>query len=193
MFNFTLALDRNADRWPERDAVVFGDRRLTNRALDERVNSLACGLSELGIGRNDVVAILLYNCPEFLETTLAVNKLGAIFLPLNFRLAPPEWAYILRHAGARTIVTEPEFVPGLQAIGADLPDLDATIVVDDASDSQRSFERIVDRHAGARVATAQVGPDDVQRLMYTSGTTSRPKGVPLTHGNVLWKTFGHIV
>src|SRR5262245_36782078 len=120
MFNFTRALDRNADRWPDREAVVHGDRRLTNRELDRRVNALAAVLARLGIERGDVVAILLYNCPEFFEVTLAVNKLGAIFLPLNYRLAAPEWAYILGHAGAVVVVTEPEFLGGLDSVRSEL-------------------------------------------------------------------------
>src|ERR1017187_7098043 len=193
MFNFTRALDRNADGWPDREAVVFEDRRLTNAALADRVNSLAAGFAELGVGRDDVVALLLYNGTEFLETTLAVNKVGGVFMPLNYRLAPPEWAYILNHAGAKAIVTEPEFVTGLEAINGDLPKLGATILVGGRGRSELGFEDLINAHAGARIATVDRGPDDIQRLMYTSGTTSRPKGVPLSHGNVLWKIFGHIV
>lgn len=193
MFNFTRALDRNADRWPDRESVVFAGRRLTNAALADRVNALAAGLAGLGIGRGDVVALLLHNSTEFLETTLAVNKVGGIFMPLNHRLAPPEWAYILNHAGAKAMVTESEFVGGLAAISGDLPELETTILVNAGDHPGVVYEELIGTNSGVWTATADCGPDDIQRLMYTSGTTSRPKGVPLSHGNVLWKIFGHIV
>ena len=166
---------------------------MTNGELADRVNALAVGLTEVGIGRGDVVALLLHNCTAFLVTTLGVNKVGAIFMPLNYRLAPPEWAYILEHAGAKAIVTEMEFMPGLAAIKSGLPNLEATILVGGRDERGLAFEDLIDANLGARIATVDCGPDDIQRLMYTSGTTSRPKGVPLSHSNVLWKIFGHIV
>ncbi|MBO0689581.1 MAG: AMP-binding protein, partial [Candidatus Dormibacteraeota bacterium] len=88
MFNSAATVDRNADRWPDREAVTQGARRLTNAGLLGRVQALAASLRDLDVGRGSVVAILLNNCPEFLEATLAVNRLGATWLPLNWRLAP---------------------------------------------------------------------------------------------------------
>lgn len=193
MFNFTRALDRNADRAPEREAVVFYDQRMTNRELDARVNALASGLVEVGIGRNDVVALLMNNCPEYLEATLAINKIGAIFLSLNFRLAPPEWQYIMDHAQARAIIVGSEFSDEIASIADRIPAVATRIVVGDEREQWQSYSALLEAHAGMRVPTADADAEDVQRLMYTSGTTSRPKGVPLTYGNVLWKTFGHVV
>lgn len=193
MFNFSLILDRNLDRWPDREVITFGDRRITNRELHGRVNALAAGLASLGIERGDVVALLLYNCPEFLETVFAANKLGAIFLPMNYRLASAEWEYILGHAGAKAIVSEPEFQPGVDDIAPNLSGLSRRLMVGGGSEGWLEFERLVESNRGAIVPTAEVGEDDVQRLMYTSGTTSRPKGVKISYGNLLWKNIGHIL
>jgi fatty-acyl-CoA synthase len=193
VFNFTRALDRNADRFPDREAVVFYDVRITNRDLNERVNALAAGLRDVGIGRNDVVALLMNNCPEYLAATLAINKLGAIFLALNFRLAPAEWQWIIDHSQARAIVVGPEFAQAIDGIAEQLPNVTCHLVLAEDRGRWKSYHRLLAGHSGATVATAEVGADDIQRLMYTSGTTSRPKGVPLTYGNVLWKTFGHVV
>ena len=193
MFNFTRALDRNADRAPDREAVAFYEQRMTNRELSVRVNALAAGLLELGVGRGDVVALLTNNCPEYLEATLAINKIGAIFLALNFRLAPPEWQYILAHAQTRAIIAGPEFVGAIDSIAPQLSVGMIRIALANEVPQWHSYASLVEANAGRIVPTEEVDEGDVQRLMYTSGTTSRPKGVPLTYGNVLWKIFGHIV
>ena len=193
MYNFVRFLDRSGDRWPNREALMFEQKRVTNKELDTRVNALAASLLDRGFGRGDVIALLMNNCTEFLEAAFAINKLGAIFLPLNYRLAPPELEYILGHSGARGIVTQLEFLAAVEGIQRTLPGLGEVLVVGLSSPDVRSYERAVEGHLGTRIPTAEVGIDDVQRLMYTSGTTARPKGVPLTYGNVLWKVFAHIV
>jgi fatty-acyl-CoA synthase len=193
MFNFVRFLDRSGDRWPNREALMFEEKRLTHKELDARVNALAASLLDRGFGRGDVIALLMNNCMEFLESAFAINKLGAIFLPLNYRLAQPELAYILGHSGARGIVTELEFLGTVENIQRTLPELAEVLVVGLSSTDARAYEPAVKSHLGTRVSTAEVGTDDVQRLMYTSGTTARPKGVPLTYGNVLWKVFAHVV
>src|SRR5580698_5464808 len=117
MFNLARSLDRNADRTPDEDAVIFRDTRLTHRQLRDRVNALAAAFLAAGVGPGDIVALLMGNCPEFLESALAVNRVGAAFLPLNVRLAEPELEYIIRHAGATAIVTEPGLAGPVAAIG----------------------------------------------------------------------------
>src|SRR5580693_3081980 len=117
MFNLTRSLDRNADRTPHEDAVIFRDTRRTHLQLLDRVNALAAAFLEAGVGKGDIVALLMGNRPEFLESALAVNRVGAAFLPLNVRLAEPELEYIIGHAGAAAIVTEPGLAGPVAAIG----------------------------------------------------------------------------
>ncbi|KKD06322.1 acyl-CoA synthetase [Streptomyces sp. WM6386] len=194
MHNFSSILDYHLAQRPDAVAVTQEDRRLTVRELHERVNRLAAGLTELGVGRGDVVALLLYNRPEFLELLYAVNRVGAVFLPLNYRLSEEEWAYILDHAETKVLFTEPEFVRPADRIAGKLTGLEHRILVDGSAEGAwTGYEALLDRHPGARVEPVDVEPDDLQRLMYTSGTTSRPKGVRITYGNVQAKNLAHIV
>src|SRR5580704_14466911 len=195
MFNLARSLDRNADRTPHDDAVIFGATRLTHLQLLDRVNALAAGLREAGIGKGDIVALLMGNRPEFLEAALAVNRVGAAFLPLNVRLAEPELEYIIRHAGAVAIVTEPGFAAPVTAIGGRLTTPWTVVVAGEdeaAGPGATRYESFLGAHRGAAVPPADVGEADLHRLMYSSGTTAHPKGVPITYGNFYWKTIGHV-
>jgi len=194
MFNLARSLDRNADRTPHDDAVIFRDTRLTHRELLERVNALAAAFTEAGVGKGDIVALLMGNRPEFLESALAVNRVGAAFLPLNVRLAEPEIEYIIRHAGATAIVTEPGFAGPVLAIGGRLATPWTVVMVGDADGlaGTAGYESFLGAHRGASVPCADVGEADLHRLMYSSGTTAHPKGVPITYGNFYWKTIGHV-
>ncbi|KPI11534.1 o-succinylbenzoate--CoA ligase [Actinobacteria bacterium OK074] len=202
MHNFASILDYHLAQRPDAVVVAQDERHLTVRQLHARVNQLAEGLADLGIRRGDVVGLLLYNRPEFLELIYAANRIGAVFLPLNYRLSEEEWAYILGHAQAKAIVTEAEFAPATERIAKKLPDLEHRILVDReasgetgaaASGAWTGYEDLLAQHEGALVEPVDVALDDLQRLMYTSGTTSRPKGVRITYGNVQAKNLAHIV
>jgi fatty-acyl-CoA synthase len=196
MDNFAEILDYHADRTPERVAVVDGDLTLTYADLLTRVGALARTLTDLGVGEGDIVAILLTNRAEFLETVFAVNRLGAAFLPLNFRLAPDEWAYILDHSGASVLVSESAFAPAVDTIAGGPAH---KLLVDGAeingsTGGWQEYHALVGTHlAEPPPPVADVPGDHLQRLMYTSGTTSRPKGVRITHHNTLFKNLGMIV
>jgi fatty-acyl-CoA synthase len=192
MENFAGTLDYQAERRPDKVVLTLGDRTLTNVQLYDRVNALAQSLRDMGVGRGDIVAILLYNCPEFLELVYAVNRLGAAFMPLNYRLAPAEWQYILGHAEAKVIVADPEFTPAVTEFTAALPALQHTVVMGEA-DGWTPYDELVGRNPGARVPVVDVEGGELQRLMYTSGTTARPKGVCISHRNLAWKNLGYLV
>lgn len=188
MYNFAGVLEHNVGRYPDKVVLAQGERRTTNRELSARVHALAAGLRERGIGRGDIVALLLYNHIEFVETVLALNHLGAAFLPLNYRLSPAEWEFILGNSEAAAILTEPEFADAVAAIP-----VRHRLLLGEARNGWLSYDDLVAGHLGETVPIAEVGPDALQRLMYTSGTTSRPKGVCITHANVLYKNLGQIV
>jgi acyl-CoA synthetase (AMP-forming)/AMP-acid ligase II len=192
--NFASILDYHLAQRPDAVAVAQEDQALMVRQLHERVNQLAAGLTELGIRRGDVVALLLYNRLEFLELVYAASRIGAVFLPLNYRLSEEEWQYILGHAQAKAVIAEPEFVPALERSAGCLTDLEHRILVGGMPEGAwRGYEALLDGHRGARVEPVDVGTEDLQRLMYTSGTTSRPKGVRITYGNLQAKNLAHIV
>ena len=219
MFNLARSLDRNADRTPDEAAVIFRDARLTHRQLLDRVNALAAAFRAAGVGRGDIVALLMGNRPEFLETALAVNRVGAAFLPLNVRLAEPELEYIIRHAGATAIVTEPGLAGPVAAISGRMGTPWTVVVAgggvagegDGAAQGGMaggvkgpgrpgrrgccggvSYESFLGAHLGAFVPAADVTESDLHRLMYSSGTTAHPKGVPISYRNFYWKTIGHV-
>ncbi|MCC7104720.1 MAG: AMP-binding protein, partial [Chloroflexi bacterium] len=104
--NFSKVLRHHADHEPDREVLIAGSRRITWGELDRRVDALAAALAGGGLARGDRLAILLYNCPEHIEIIFAANRLGAVFLPLNWRLAGEELFYILDHSGARGLISE---------------------------------------------------------------------------------------
>lgn len=192
--NWSYVLQRNTESFPNKEAVVFGERRLTYRELQERVDAFAHGLRELGIKRGDVVAILLYNCLEYIEITFAVNKLGAIWLPLNYRLSGEELKYILTHSEAKMLISETGFAPVIGQIRDGISGVKRFLSLgEDAAPGWESYDRLIEANLGSIVPHAMVDLDDLHRLMYTSGTTAHPKGVMITYGNLYWKNIAHIL
>lgn len=194
MTNFASSLDFHAHRKPNKVVVTDGDQTRTNSELLDRVKILAASLEDAGIGPGDLVALLMYNRVEFIELVYAVNRIGAAFLPLNYRLAPAEWQYILQHSEAKAIFTETEFVDALDSFSDEIPSLVFRASVDSvAGTGWNSYAELV-AASGRRVEeVAHVDENSLQRLMYTSGTTSRPKGVRITHRNVTWKNIALLV
>jgi len=192
--NWSLILERNAKMYPDKECLVFGDRRTTWAHLERRVHALAQTLKEMGVRAGDVVAILLYNCPEYIELSFAVNQIGAAWLPLNYRLAGPEFQFILNDSEAKVLVTEAEFAPTIQKIRPHLPALkDLLYIGESAPPGEKSYAKCVQERLSAIVEHHVVDLEDLHRLMYTSGTTGHPKGVMLTFGNLYWKNLGHII
>jgi acyl-CoA synthetase (AMP-forming)/AMP-acid ligase II len=188
--NWFAVLAHHALRSPDRPITIFEGATTTYADMAARATALAGGLHEQGVGHGDVVGLLSYNCPEFLETIFAANYLGAIAMPINWRLAAPEVRYILEHSEAKAFVVDPDLV--------DLAD-DAT------TGKERSLVRVALadtpgwvpladlRTTSAAPSASVMGTDGLHRLIYTSGTTGRPKGVMLTHANLAWKNLAHIV
>jgi fatty-acyl-CoA synthase len=192
-FNLAAVLAHHADRFPERACLVTGgagDRTITYRDLARRSGEVAAGLRRLGVHRGDVVGVLLYNCPEFIEVMFALSRLGAIFMPINWRLAADEVSYVLTHAGARAVVSEPELAPLADAARPQLPGA-AFVSLGDAPPEWTAYEAL--RAPDQPPAIEPVDGDDVHRLMYTSGTTARPKGVMISYANLYWKNVAHLV
>ena len=158
--------------------------RSTNYAeLGERTDRVAAGLTAAGVGPGDRVAVLSKNHPAILEMLYGAAKCGAVCLPVNWRLAPPEIAYIVAHSEASILVVGPEFVDAVAGIESELPRVHTILVIGD-SHRYRSYQDWVDAQPAADPGH-QGGPDDVIVQMYTSGTTGLPKGVQLTNRSVL--------
>ena len=190
--NWCNVLAHHAQRTPDKALTLFEGEVTTYGQMADRVAALAGGLRRRGVGTGDVVAILSHNSPEFLEALFASNYLGAIAMPINWRLAAPEVRYILDHAGARALVCDDALRPLADQAAHSLGDTLLRICTSpvDAPD----WTSIGDlRHSAEEAEPVAASGDDVHRLMYTSGTTGRPKGVMLTHANLAWKNLAHIV
>ncbi|ARK29729.1 acyl-CoA synthetase [Halalkalibacter krulwichiae] len=191
--NFSAVIRRWAELTPEKEVIVYQDQRITYKQLHDRISELAQGFLNLGVRKGDVVAVLLYNCSEFLEVYFAANRIGAVFLPLNFRLAAEEIAYVLDNAEAKVIVTEGDFHEQVDSIKGELPNLHYYVSLSSSTKSRwLNYYILVNENMGAVIHDENVELDDLNRLMYTSGTTSRPKGVIITNENLYWKNIAHI-
>jgi acyl-CoA synthetase (AMP-forming)/AMP-acid ligase II len=184
-------LDHHARRTPDKPLTVFGTAVLTYGTMVERATALAAGLADRGVAPGDVVGLLSHNCPEMLEVIFATSRLGAIAMPLNWRLAAEELRYILGHSGAHALVSDEELLPlaDAAATGLDPAPLQACTV---ACDGRLSLADVRAETRPDALPPAGGAADDVHRLMYTSGTTGRPKGVMITNANLAWKNFAHL-
>jgi fatty-acyl-CoA synthase len=160
---------------PEKIALRFEGEEISYAALDLRVRALAAHLAgERGVGRGDRVAHLGFNSPLVIELLFACARLGAIYLPLNWRLAPPELRAVLEHAVPRALVVDADHRATGEAIAAGLPAVPAEAL------------------RGGATAPDDGAPDDPVLLVYTSGTSGRPKGVLLTQSALYWNAASSI-
>ncbi len=189
-YNLAGVLAHHADRFPDRPCLIWDGEVIRYAELDRRAGRVAAGLRDLGVGRGDVVAVLLYNCPEFIEVMFAIGRIGAVFMPVNWRLAGEEVAYIATHAGAKLLVSEPELAALAEAVRPRLPGI-RFVSVGEASAGWTPFAVL--RDAAEAPALEAVSGEDLHRLTYTSGTTARPKGVMITYANLYWKNIAHLV
>jgi fatty-acyl-CoA synthase len=186
---------RHAHSRPDAVALRFDGVSTTWRELDDRIRRLATGLSARGVVKGDRVAVLMTNRPEFIEAVLAANLLGAIAVPVNFRLAPQEVTHLLADSGATVLITD-AMLTTLASVASKAAARPVRIIVtglgtaSDAGDSDdvESYEAIL---AGTepRPPQAEIDERDIALIMYTSGTTGLPKGAMLTHLNLLMQTI----
>jgi len=153
-------------------------RKLTYADLDRRTNRLVAALASLGIAKGDRVALLAPNCPEYFELQFACGRLGAIMLPLNWRLTVPELEYILSDSTPKLLVHDSSFAEQAKALSKHRLKIDP-----ERPDSD--YERAL-ADAGDTPAPEALTHDDIAMVMYTSGTTGHPKGAIITHGMVFW-------
>ncbi|MGN9837082.1 acyl-CoA synthetase [Nonomuraea sp. H19] len=178
---------RRAQLTPDRTAFVFDDRSLTYSEVHERVTRVAARLRDSGVRAGDRVAYLGPNHTAFAETMFATHVLGGIFVPLNFRLAAPEIDYMLGHCGAKILVYAPQCAGVVQSLsGASA--LDEIVALED-------YESWLAQGDATELAPIDVPVerDDIALILYTSGTTGRPKGAMLSHANLMWNTFNMLI
>jgi fatty-acyl-CoA synthase len=190
-------LRRAVQCYAEKTAVVDGDLRLTYAELGERVNRFSQVLLGLGVERGDRVCILSPNSHFFLESFYATSQIGAILVPLNYRLAGPEHEYILNHAGVGTVLVDWEYTPVIDEIRDSLPHVLNWIVARDGGAPPpadwQDWETLLAQTSPGPPPRLDIDENEVVSINYTSGTTARPKGVMLTHRNLYINAYSLIV
>ncbi|MCW1958522.1 MAG: fatty-acid--CoA ligase FadD5 [Mycobacterium sp.] len=188
--NWITQLRRHALMQPAATALRFMGRTITWVELERRVTGLASALHRRGVGSGDRVMILMLNRPEFVETCLAATMLGAIAVPVNFRLTPPELAYLVEDCGSAVMVTEP-MLAALAAAVREIAPVETVIVAEANSGlpgDVLGYEDLVSEE-GEPAPPVDVPGDSPALIMYTSGTTGHPKGAVLTHTNLAGQTM----
>src|SRR5215212_8851037 len=182
MINLSSFIAFHARQTPGRCALKYRGEEISYAAFDRRIRIVGGWLASLGIGPDHVVAVLMKNSAAFLDIAFATSHIGAIFLPINYRLASDEIAYIVENSGARLLIADEEL--GTSAAGPA-----PIVLVDEAAQSNAT--RLA-KNAKPAVAARRL-PAELMRLMYTSGTTDRPKGVMLSYENFYWKSADHVL
>ena len=186
---------RNARKYPDKEALVYGKTRLTYKQLNARINRLAHALLDIGITKGAKVAILSFNCNQFLEAYYALGKIGGIAVPLNFRLHTEELTYMVNHSDAEAFIIGEPFVQMVKDMRKDLPRVRKYIsITDKPVKGMLHYENLIAKYPDDEPLVL-IDEDDPLFIMYTAGTTGRPKGAIITHKNevVMWMLGGFYV
>ncbi|UCF83684.1 MAG: long-chain fatty acid--CoA ligase [Desulfobacteraceae bacterium] len=186
--NIAWWVERWSELHPDKPAILFEGERINYSELHERSNRTSCWFQSLGLTKGDRVAVMLNNCPEFIELYVACSRLGAIFVPINFRLAGPELEYTLKNSKPKLFVFGNEYADDISKhnLSDCLPLMQLAVV-----GGQSAFTGTLNYTSGAIVfqgckptlkgSSGPADPEEPQVIMYTSGTTGLPKGAVLSH------------
>ncbi|MFI0448279.1 long-chain-fatty-acid--CoA ligase [Actinomadura sp. 6N118] len=184
MQGLTEVLRDRARQHPDRVAFIAGETKVTYRDFDRRADRAAAALAAAGVGHDDRVAILDKNSIEYVEQLFGAARLGAVQVPVNYRLAPDEVAYIVNNAQAKVFIVGADFLPVLDAIAGKLQHTTHMVVIDGSGHTYLDYATWVGAHedpAPVDDSTIETASTFVQ--LYSSGTTGLPKGVMLSHDN----------
>lgn len=184
-------LERNRRFYPDRLAITDGKTRVTHKEFADNVFRTMQALFHLNLARGDRVACLLSNVPEIMELYFAVPFSGMIIVPLNYRLSPKELQFQIENSGARILVVEKQYVEKINAIRPDLRGIKDFIVVGGHEDNCINYEEMRSGYDPEIPDGIEVYENDIADINYTSGTTGKPKGVMLTHKNILSQIYGY--
>ena len=165
---------------PDRLSIVYGENRWTFAQTAERVQQLGSALVALGIRQGDRLGILQVNCPQYIEVYFAAASVGAILVPLNFRAKADELSYMVNHAEAKILFVGNRYLDMVEGLRSQLPTVEQCIPLEGKPRSMMAYDDLL-RSSSANPVPHEIQDEDITILMYTSGTTGRPKGVPLRH------------
>lgn len=192
VMNLANFLTQAARRHPDEIGFVWGERTWTWAAMEARVNAMAAALAgEFGVGKGDRVLVQSSNCNQMFESMFACFRLGAVWVPTNYRQSPDEVAYLAQASGARGMICGAAFTAHAEACRRQAPEIGFVISIGPSGFAE-DYDAIVDRHAEQSVPAAAVDRDDPCWFFFTSGTTGRPKAAVLTHGQMAFVITNHL-
>ncbi|GAB3053096.1 long-chain-fatty-acid--CoA ligase [Virgibacillus ainsalahensis] len=187
MFTDLTPLDwkrRAIKYYPNKTAVIDGEKKFTYKEFGERVNRLSVALTEAGIEKEEHVAVMLPNTHEMLECFYGIGQLGAVMVPLNYRISPSDMEYIINHSDAKMLIVDEEFTGSIKEIENNLS-LEEIIIVSITGQESKlkgiDYENFLKHAPSSNPPEVVIDENQMLTLNYTSGTTSNPKGVMLTH------------
>ncbi len=188
-----LDFARRARRlYADREAVVDGILRLTYRQFFDRCDRWSTALQRLGVKPGDRVATIAPNTHTHLEAFYAVPQIGAVIVPINYRLTADDFAYILKHSGARVVCVFADYLDAVDSIRDQVPGVEQFIALSGQKDGWTDYEALLAATEPDFVA-AEIVETEMIALNYTSGTTANPKGVMVTHRNTAMNVMGHLM
>ncbi|MCP4620551.1 MAG: AMP-binding protein [Bradyrhizobium sp.] len=193
VMNLAYMLTQNARRHGDRVGFVWDDRSFTWREIEAKVTALAAALAARGVDKGDRVLVHSKNCDEMFWSMFAAFRLGAVWVPTNFRLMPDEVAYLATASGAKAFLCHGDFPEHAEAVKAASPALAFTWRIGDTGGfGERTVAEAIAAHADAKVEDARVDYNDPCWFFFTSGTTGRSKAAVLTHGQMAFVVTNHL-
>ena len=183
---------RTRSLYPEREAVVDGAARYTYEQFFERCDRWSAALQRLGVAKGDRVAYISPNTHQNLESFYGAPQIGAVLVPINFRLTPTEIEYILKHSGAKVVCAHSDYLEAIGAIRQACPAVEHCIALEGEHPGWQSYEALLGAES-ASFDRPDITERDLLTINYTSGTTSRPKGVMITHRNAYMNMVGTLL
>ena len=176
----------------EREAVVDGDLRLTYAQFCDRCDRWSATLQRLGVARGDRVAYIAPNTCAQLESFYAVPQIGAVLVPINYRLTPDDFVYLTNHSGAKVVCAHSDYLAAIESIRSQVPAIEHFVALEGSQAGWLDYETLLAAAANDFVHP-EIRESDLLTINYTSGTTSRPKGVMITHRNAYMNSVGALL
>lgn len=177
---------------PQREAVVDRDLRLTYEEFFDRCDRWSSVLQSMGVAKGDRVAYIAPNTHAQLESFYAVPQLGAVLVPVNFRLSADDFVYIVNHSGAKVLCVHADQLDTVDGVRDRMPDVERFVALEGARPGWEDYEALL-AEAGPDFTRPEIAEGDLLTINYTSGTTARPKGVMITHRNAYMNSVGTLL
>lgn len=192
VMNLVHFLTQSARRLPDEIGFVWREQSWTWAEIERRVDAMAVALRDtFGVRKGDRVLIQSTNCNQMFESMFACFRLGAVWVPANYRQSPDEVAYLAKASGARGMICCAAFAQHVHAVRDAAPAMEFVIAIGEA-EFGKDYDALVEAHLGTKIASEAVDRDDPCWFFYTSGTTGRPKAAVLTHGQMAFVVTNHL-